>query len=450
MAKKNIKNLLFILCMIFTFFVFTNVVSAKYNYDYKGKTIDDAFKVFLDGITEDKTDNQTESKCFYLDDNFFKIDDNDPCYISDYKTSELSEDTNFLSFYCEANPDADGCKGKDNCDDCTSKEKYESIISQCRMAVYNTCSEVDLSKCDIDTDAFKDYFNNSGNYKGSTPKDYLSNNKDNCTKENKNLFDWADIGTSSLCNSVVSDYKETLNLDASSAMHYDRCYKDLCNSYYNDICEEDIEKAWSEKGCNFDNYKSALESFQSSTNPELVGTAGALVFIGNQTRHELCTSFGDKYSGTNNRTCAFTYCLTHFRESDLESSYFQSFYHTYNPNFSISGDINTASSISASIDTGTLSCSSIQSILDFFNEAFTAVVIVAFVLLVIMSLADYAKVVGDGEKPDDALKKANKHLVTRIAVVTIIVLLPVIVNVVVKNIQIKGSDGKNVTVCSIR
>jgi hypothetical protein len=84
---------------------------------------------------------------------------------------------------------------------------------------------------------------------------------------------------------------------------------------------------------------------------------------------------------------------------------------------------------------GTLTCSDIQSILDFFNGLYFDLEIAAIVILVVMTMFDYIKVVtGDGEKDADILKKAQKNMGTRIIIAAIIILLPIIVKLLLSNL----------------
>ena len=80
------------------------------------------------------------------------------------------------------------------------------------------------------------------------------------------------------------------------------------------------------------------------------------------------------------------------------------------------------------IKIGTLSCETISKLTDFSGKIYQWIIIFMVVGLVILTMFDYMKAVIASD--DDKIKKANKHVVTRIIIVIIIFLLPTLINMV--------------------
>jgi len=83
----------------------------------------------------------------------------------------------------------------------------------------------------------------------------------------------------------------------------------------------------------------------------------------------------------------------------------------------------------SSEDAGT-TCNSINEIGKLLNTILWVVDIIAIIILIIMTMADFIKAIV-GSKPDDTLKASFKHLITRAIVVVILLLLPVILGSVI-------------------
>jgi hypothetical protein len=99
-----------------------------------------------------------------------------------------------------------------------------------------------------------------------------------------------------------------------------------------------------------------------------------------------------------------------------------------------SGGNVTAAYISVN-KSGTISCDQIKNITDFFNDIYLILEIIAVVALVILTMVDFAKaVISDSEKANKDMKKAQKRFATRIAITTILILLPIIVNIIINAI----------------
>ena len=86
-------------------------------------------------------------------------------------------------------------------------------------------------------------------------------------------------------------------------------------------------------------------------------------------------------------------------------------------------------------------CNSISEIADLISTAYFIIEILALVLLVGLTILDYAKVILSGEQ--DEMKKSNKRLLTRLIIATLILLLPMLINLVLGIFHIEGFDSEN-------
>lgn len=91
------------------------------------------------------------------------------------------------------------------------------------------------------------------------------------------------------------------------------------------------------------------------------------------------------------------------------------------------------------IDREALDCENLfAGIADLLKTAYFLIEIGSILIVVILSVIDYAKVfLADNQ---DAMKKANQHLMKRIIILVVIFLLPALVNLTLKIFKIKGFD----------
>lgn len=88
-------------------------------------------------------------------------------------------------------------------------------------------------------------------------------------------------------------------------------------------------------------------------------------------------------------------------------------------------------------------CSSVftDDIVDLIRGAYFLIEIASIILVVVLSILNYATVVLDSEQ--DEMKKANKKLKTRLILLVVLLLLPVLVNTTLKLFNIEGFDSEN-------
>lgn len=87
------------------------------------------------------------------------------------------------------------------------------------------------------------------------------------------------------------------------------------------------------------------------------------------------------------------------------------------------------------------SCNSLGELAGLVKTGYFIIEIIAFVILIVFTALDYAKVVLNGSQ--DEMKKTNKRLATRIIVMVIILLLPALINFTLRIFNIEGFDSKN-------
>jgi len=87
----------------------------------------------------------------------------------------------------------------------------------------------------------------------------------------------------------------------------------------------------------------------------------------------------------------------------------------------------------SSEDAGT-TCNSINEIGKLLNTILWVVDIIAIIILIIMTMADFIKAIV-GSNPDDTLKASFKHLITRAIIVVILLLLPVILGSIISMVN---------------
>jgi len=81
-------------------------------------------------------------------------------------------------------------------------------------------------------------------------------------------------------------------------------------------------------------------------------------------------------------------------------------------------------------------CSTISGISDLISTGYFVIEIIALILLVGLTVLDYAKVIMSGEQ--DEMKKSNKRLLTRIIIAALILLLPMLINLILGVFHIEG------------
>lgn len=86
-------------------------------------------------------------------------------------------------------------------------------------------------------------------------------------------------------------------------------------------------------------------------------------------------------------------------------------------------------------------CNSISGIADLISTGYFIIEILALILLVGLTVLDYAKVIMSGEQ--DEMKKSNKRLLTRIIIAALILLLPMLINLILGVFHIQGFDSDN-------
>ena len=86
-------------------------------------------------------------------------------------------------------------------------------------------------------------------------------------------------------------------------------------------------------------------------------------------------------------------------------------------------------------------CSTISGISDLISTGYFIIEILALILLVGLTVLDYAKVIMSGEQ--DEMKKSNKRLLTRIIIAALILLLPMLINLILGVFHIEGFDSDN-------
>ena len=86
-------------------------------------------------------------------------------------------------------------------------------------------------------------------------------------------------------------------------------------------------------------------------------------------------------------------------------------------------------------------CSTISGIADLISTGYFIIEILALILLVGLTVLDYAKVIMSGEQ--DEMKKSNKRLLTRIIIAALILLLPMLINLILGVFHIEGFDSDN-------
>lgn len=86
-------------------------------------------------------------------------------------------------------------------------------------------------------------------------------------------------------------------------------------------------------------------------------------------------------------------------------------------------------------------CSLLSDIADIISTGYFIIEIVAVVILIAFSTLDYAKVILSGEA--EQMKKTNNKFFTRIILVAVIFLLPMVLNLVLKVFKIEGINSEN-------
>ena len=94
------------------------------------------------------------------------------------------------------------------------------------------------------------------------------------------------------------------------------------------------------------------------------------------------------------------------------------------------------------LDTVTqFTCNSLGELADLVKTGYFIIEIIAFVILIVFTALDYIKVVFSGEQ--EAMKKNNKRLATRIIVMAVILLLPALINFTLRIFNIEGFNSEN-------
>jgi len=353
----------------------------------------------------------------------------------------------FLLYYCLDN----STEGTAETSVCYNKEL--DYRKQCGQLVANKCEK--FKTCNIDTKSFDDWFNNSGNYSNNqSAKDYLKNggngNYENCTKIGNFGLDKV-IGTANLCNyngELIKKYAEQTGIDYKSLDPYALdCYVTECNNLYTNICEKSFEASYKAQ-CDFNAIKNTFEQYYQdeyvSKSSQKYQRLDLYHNISDQ-----CTAYAGKYYGGNTTVggsydCALNYCRTHFDLNTLNQKYVE---------WRVSAFLNPEGTTTETItyNFNNLTCEDIQGMLTFFDNAYTTIEIAAVIIVVIMSMIDFMGVISNGEEADEKMKKAKKHLITRIIILFILFLLPSIINITVKNFVYQDSSNQvSVTPCTIK
>ncbi len=86
----------------------------------------------------------------------------------------------------------------------------------------------------------------------------------------------------------------------------------------------------------------------------------------------------------------------------------------------------------------TISCNSIPRTMEILKDIFKYVRIFSVVIFIVLTSFDYVGAIASSEK--DGFKKSNKHLVTRLIVLIVILILPSIVNLLLTIIQLNNGN----------
>lgn len=103
------------------------------------------------------------------------------------------------------------------------------------------------------------------------------------------------------------------------------------------------------------------------------------------------------------------------------------------------GSNNNGGNVSAGDVGDKLECSDIAELIDELAKIYNILKICLTAGLVVLSMLDFTKAVMSSD--DDALKKAQKHLITRIIILVIIFILPVLIDWVIGMADIEGLDS---------
>lgn len=87
------------------------------------------------------------------------------------------------------------------------------------------------------------------------------------------------------------------------------------------------------------------------------------------------------------------------------------------------------------------SCNSLGELAEMVKTGYFIIEVIGFVILIVFTSLDYAKVILNGEQDD--MKKTNKRLATRLIVLAIILLLPALINFTLRIFNIEGFNSEN-------
>jgi len=219
------------------------------------------------------------------------------------------------------------------------------------------------------------------------------------------------------CTKTVSNYCKEENTDSCSQYQsvIEAAYKTYSDAMYNDC------KWYSGSDINVNDWISKKEVFCNQDYTEQKGFKIALKNSQN----------GLTYCASNNCDDAFYLCAKNYCETQFDENAYTSKCTHIDGNGNTVNDKLTASGTMISINKlGTISCSSIKEIVNFFDGVYVFIEVIGALLLIVMTLLNFMKVVAS-DKADDEMKKAKKNFVTRIIIMGIIFLLPIIVKLLI-------------------
>ena len=329
-----------------------------------------------------------------------------------------------------------------------SKVVFANVLAYCDPNNGGTNDKCDTNTCFASKNfpTFDDYVNSWLDSKDKT---------DICSEAHRNYVcakspEAETSGYSYISTEGIS--KDFISMD-NCAKNCDKCYMDECQKVVDAYCADAINDQCSAyndtiaseftsysnsvfSDCSFVTISTGKEGW-ASLPPNLKYTDSSY-FCGEQTNEYSDGGFKETiknsdYCRNNDCSDSFYDCAVNYCKKNFDNQKYNNCKEITTDQYqSIWKDKSlTASGTMISINKlGTISCSSIKEIVNFFDGVYVFIEVIGALLLIVMTLLNFMKVVAS-DKADDEMKKAKKNFVTRIIIMGIIFLLPIIVKLLI-------------------
>jgi len=292
---------------------------------------------------------------------------------------------------------------------------------------------------------YKDYLSkNTKNCSSYTPENYC--NSYTCTASCTSGTNFGSIDKATAIKYLKDNYCSSVSSNPNSSSSRDDALTGLESSfldYYNKNKSTDSDctslknKFCQEKSCIYNPNSSAINA-GSDTDLSSDIYAYCTQIQSNETKQANFATFAlSQLKQDSTKDCdqiVQGYCAMYGCTDDNITNQYLLTCDATRASFCVSNDcsgIGSASGTMISINKlGTISCSSIKEIVNFFDGVYVFIEVIGALLLIVMTLLNFMKVVAS-DKADDEMKKAKKNFVTRIIIMGIIFLLPIIVKLLI-------------------